>query len=123
MTAADPIKSELEALLAAAQERAAAEREVAAEFTNSLDDPEYDLQKNLKKIGSQFDQQLQDAQQHWEDSRSAILREFEQEENAIRAQQQAALREIELEHGNEREAAEKEKTDASWMVSSVLDDN
>ena len=119
----DPIKSELEALLAAAQERAAAEQEVAAEFTNSLDDPEYELQKNLKKIGSQFDQQLEDAQQQWETSRDAIVQQFEQEESGIKAQQLAELREIELEYGNEQEAAEKEKTDASWMVTSVLDDN
>ncbi|HXY36999.1 MAG TPA: hypothetical protein VEI07_22415, partial [Planctomycetaceae bacterium] len=123
LTATDPMKGELEALLVAAKERAAAEQEVAAEFTNSLDDPEYELQKNLKKISSQFDQQLQDAQQSWEDSRNAIVAEFEQEESGIKTQQQAALREIELEYGNEREAAQKEKTDASWMVSSVLDDN
>src|SRR5580704_18364520 len=123
LTAADPIKSELESLLAAAQERAAAEREVAAEFTNSLDDPEYELQKNLKKIGSQFDQQLQDAQQQWETSRDAIVQQFAQEESGIKAQQQAELREIELEYGSEQEAADKEKTDASWMVTSVLDDN
>src|SRR5580704_5104075 len=123
MTAADPIKSELEALLAAAQERAAAEQEVAAEFTNSLDDPEYELQKNLKKISSQFDQQLQDAQQQWETSRDAIVQQFAQEESGIKAQQLAELREIELEYGSEQDAAEKEKTDASWMVTSVLDDN
>ena len=123
LTAADPIKSELESLLAAAQERAAAEQEVAAEFTNALDDPEYELQKNLKKIGTQFDQQLQDAQQQWETSRNAVVQQFEQEESGIKAQQLAELREIELEYGNEQEAAEKEKTDASWMVTSVLDDN
>ncbi|HEV3300945.1 MAG TPA: FtsK/SpoIIIE domain-containing protein [Planctomycetaceae bacterium] len=123
LTTADPIKSELEALLAAVQERAAAEQEVAAEFTNALDDPEYDLQKNLKKIGTQFDQQLQDAQQLWETSRDAIVQQFAQEESGIKAQQLAELREIELEYGNEQEAAEKEKTDASWMVTSVLDDN
>src|SRR5580704_8882312 len=123
LTAADPIKSELESLLAAAQERAAAEQEVAAEFTNSLDDPEYELQKNLKKIGTQFDQQLEDAQQQWETCRNAIVQQFAQEESGIKAQQLAELREIELEYGNEQEAAEKEKTDASWMVSSVLDDN
>jgi hypothetical protein len=119
---ADLMKNELAALLAAAKERAAAEQEVAAEFTNSLDDPEYELQKNLKKITGQFDQQLQDAQQKWEETRGALEREFQQEESGIKTRQQATLREIELEHGSEKEAAEKEKTDASWMVSSVLDD-
>src|ERR1700719_100519 len=100
LTTADRIKSALAALLAAAHERAAAEREVAAEFTNALDDPEYELQKNLKKIGSQFDQQWQDAQQQWETSRNAIVQQFEQEESGIKAQQLAELREIELEYGN-----------------------
>jgi DNA segregation ATPase FtsK/SpoIIIE, S-DNA-T family len=123
LAAADPMKSELEALLASAKERAAAEQEVTAEFTSSFDDPEYELQKHLKKIGSQFDQQLEDAQQTWDKSRAAIVQQFEQEENAIRTQQQAELREIELECGNEQEAADKEKADASWMVTSVLDDN
>ncbi len=121
--AAAPMKNELEALLASAKERAAAEQEVTAEFTSSFDDPEYELQKHLKKIGSQFDQQLEEAQQKWEQSRAALVQQFEQEENAIRTQQQAELREIELECGNEQEAADKEKADASWMVTSVLDDN
>jgi S-DNA-T family DNA segregation ATPase FtsK/SpoIIIE len=123
LAAAAPMKSELEALLASAKERAAAEQEVTAEFTSSFDDPEYELQKHLKKIGSQFEQQLEEAQQKWEQSRAALVLQFEQEENAIRTQQQAELREIELECGNEQEAADKEKADASWMVTSVLDDN
>src|SRR5262245_31915895 len=123
LMAADSMKNELEALLAAAKERAAAEQEVASEFTNSLDDPEYELQKNLRQIGSQFDKQLETAQEEWETKRTALVQQFEQEEAGIRSQQQAALREIELEHGKEQEAAEKEKTDASWMVSSVLDDS
>ncbi len=123
LAAAAPMKSELEALLASAKERAAAEQEVTAEFTSSFDDPEYELQKHLKKIGSQFDQQLEEAQQKWEQSRTAIVQQFEQEENTIRTQQAAELREIELEYGNEQEAADKEKADASWMVTSVLDDN
>ncbi len=33
------------------------------------------------------------------------------------------MRDVEQEFGNESEAAEKEKADASWMVTSVLDDN
>ncbi len=123
LAAAAPMKSDLEALLASAKERAAAEQEVTAEFTSSFDDPEYELQKHLKKIGSQFDQQLEEAQQKWEQSRTAILQQFEQEENTIRTQQAAELREIELEYINEQEAADKEKADASWMVTSVLDDN
>src|SRR5579872_6299383 len=123
MAAADSMKSELESLLAAAKERAAAERDVAVEFTNSLDDPEYELQKHLKQIGSQFDRQLEDATKTWEQSRGALVAQFEQEENAIKAQQAAELREIELEYANEQEAADKEKTDGSWMVTSVLDDN
>ncbi|HEV8000941.1 MAG TPA: hypothetical protein VGP63_13740, partial [Planctomycetaceae bacterium] len=120
---ADSMKNELEALLVAAKERAAAEQEVASEFSNALDDPEYDLQKNLRQIGSQFDKQLEAAQQDWETKRTALVQQFEQEENALRTQQQNAMREIDLEHGNEQEAAEKEKTDASWMVTSMLDDN
>jgi S-DNA-T family DNA segregation ATPase FtsK/SpoIIIE len=123
LTPSDPMKSELAALLVAAQERAAAEQEIAAEFATGLDDPEYELQKNLKQIGSQFDKQLEDAQQQWETKRSALAQQLEQEENALRTQQQNTLREIDLEYGNEREAAEKEKTDASWMVTSMLDDN
>jgi S-DNA-T family DNA segregation ATPase FtsK/SpoIIIE len=122
LTAIVSMKHELEALLVAAKERAATEQEVASEFT-SLDDPEYDLQKNLRQIGSQFDKQLEAAQQEWDTKRTALVQQFEQEESALRTQQQNELREIELEHGNEREAAEKEKTDASWMVTSMLDDN
>jgi DNA segregation ATPase FtsK/SpoIIIE, S-DNA-T family len=123
LPAADPIKKELEALLAAAKERAAKEQQVAAEFDTGLEDPEYELQATLKKIGSQFDAQLQEAQQDWEVAREAVGHELDQEENALRAQQEAAQREIEQEFSKESEAAEKEKADASWMVSSVLDDN
>src|ERR1700693_1005590 len=123
LPAADPIKKELEDLLAAAKERAAAEQQVATEFDTGLEDPEYELQATLKKIGAQFDAQLQEAQQDWEVSRETVSHELEQEEGSIRTQQEAAQRDIEQELGKESERADKEKADASWMVSSVLDDN
>src|ERR1700733_12916569 len=95
LTATVSMKHELEALLVAAKERAATEQEVASEFSSGLDDPEYDLQKNLRQIGSQFDKQLEAAQQDWETKRTALVQQFEKEESALRTQQQNELREIE----------------------------
>lgn len=117
----DPLKNELRDLLAAIGERARAEEQLEADFTDD-GEGQRSLSATLRSTAAQFDAQRNKVQEEYEAARNEVLSQFQRDDGAIRADHDAALVDIERQFGTETEAAQREKADASWMVSSVLDD-
>jgi DNA segregation ATPase FtsK/SpoIIIE, S-DNA-T family len=118
----DSLKSDLLALMSAIRERARAEEKLEADFTDD-GSGQRALQATLKSAATQFESDRTTVQEEYEAGRAEALAQFERDNGSIRADYDAALAEIEREFSTETEAAEKEKADQSWMVSSVLDDS
>jgi DNA segregation ATPase FtsK/SpoIIIE, S-DNA-T family len=118
---ADPLKNELRALLSAISERAKAEEKIEADFADD-GSSQRNLAAKLKSTTSKFESDKIRVQDEYESAKNEVLSQFQRDDGAIRADYDAALVDIERTYGTEVEAAEKEKADASWMVTSVLDD-
>jgi flagellar biosynthesis GTPase FlhF/energy-coupling factor transporter ATP-binding protein EcfA2 len=117
----DPIKSELRALLAAIRERARAEQQLEADFGGDGGSSSA-LTATLRSTAARFEAEQSAVQDAYETARNEVLSQFQRDDGAIRADYDVAIVDIERQFGTESEAAEKEKADAGWMVSSVLDD-
>lgn len=118
----DSLKSDILALLSAIRERARAEEKLEADFADDGSAARA-LQATLKSTTSRFESDRNRVQEEYEAAKSEVLSQFQRDDSAIRADYDAALAEIEREFSTETEAAEKEKADQAWMVSSVLDDS
>src|ERR1700685_335863 len=116
-----PIKHELRNMLAAIDRRAQAEERLQAEFGDD-GDATGKLAATIRATSEHFDAEQRAVQDQYETARQEVLSQFQRDDGAIRADYQAALAEIEQRFAGESQAAEQEKADASWMVSSVLDD-
>jgi hypothetical protein len=117
----DSLKSEIVALMSAIRERARAEEKLEADFADD-GSGQRALQSTLKSTTTRFETDRNRVQEEYEAARSEALAQFERDNGSIQADYDAALAEIEREFSTETEAAEKEKADQGWMVSSVLDD-
>jgi DNA segregation ATPase FtsK/SpoIIIE, S-DNA-T family len=117
----DSLKSEILALLSAIRERARAEEKLEADFADD-GSAQRALQATLKSTTSRYDADRSRVQEEYEAARSEVEAQFQRDDGSIRADYDAALAQIEHEFSTETEAAEKEKADQGWMVSSVLDD-
>jgi S-DNA-T family DNA segregation ATPase FtsK/SpoIIIE len=118
----DSLKSDILALMSAIRERAQAEEKLEADFAEDGSTQRV-LQATLKSTASRFETDRNRVQEEYEAARNELLAQFQRDDGSIRADYDAALAEIEREFSTETEAAEKEKADQSWMVSSVLDDS
>jgi len=117
----DALKSELRTLMSTIGERAKAEEKLDADFADD-GGAQRALTATLRSIATRYDADRNKVQEEYEAARTEALSQFQRDDGAIRADYNAALADIERQFGTESEAAEKEKADASWMVSSVLDD-
>jgi DNA segregation ATPase FtsK/SpoIIIE, S-DNA-T family len=117
----DSLKSEIVALMSAIRERARAEEKLEVDFADD-GSGQRALQSTLKSTTTRFEADRNRVQEEYEAARSEALAQFERDNGSIQADYDAALAEIEREFSTETEAAEKEKADQGWMVSSVLDD-
>lgn len=118
----DSVKAEILEIISAISERATAEKKVEAQYGGPPSDAETRLFTKLRSITARTEESRIKATDEHEKTRQATLAKFEQEHQTIQSQYQAALHDIESRFQTEKETAEREKSDAAWMVSSVLDD-
>jgi len=119
----DAIKSELVTLLSAISERNKGEQKLEADYHGRTDDSETHAFTKLRTVGAETKEAQAAAQRDYDKSRQDSLNRFEAEYETARVEYQKILGQVDQDHETAIEAAEKEKADASWMVSSVLDDN
>src|SRR4051812_36160844 len=120
--APDRVGALVRSLSSAVAERAQAEQELQSQYPEGSADPESGLSLRLASIETRFEADRATMQGDYEAEHNSVLSQCAEEYSTVHREYGKVLADIDRQFELEHQATEREKADARWMVSSMLDD-